>query len=144
MGDRTYHQGRIIASTAEKAGFIVDELDNGLVDEVRANGRYVAYTLEEGRCGATAELVGLIESTDPGAAYYCWEDPIYEYLGELFVSDGAGQRKHNVECDGEGRPRPTHHVVEQYGVQEAFAVDAIAAFEQAKKMEKAGREGQII
>ena len=96
MGDRTYHQGRIVAESIETAVLIGDHIsDEWLPDTLSVQGRIVQYTCEEAYLGSTQEIVaqaaGLAYGRGEAIAYHAWEDPKYEFPGALIMSDGVSE-----------------------------------------------------
>jgi hypothetical protein len=94
MGDRTYHQGRIVAQSIETAVLIGDHLSQEwLPSELSVQGRIVQYACEDAYLGSTDQIIeqAYTIARDRGEviAYHAWEDPRYEFPGALTMSDGS-------------------------------------------------------
>ena len=105
MGDRTYHQGRIVAQSIETAVLIGDHLnDEWSPDELSVQGRIVHYAVSESYLGSTDQIieqaVKIADDNGEVIAYHAWEDPRYEFPGALTMSDG--QRGWYGDCTANG------------------------------------------
>lgn len=121
MGDRTYHQGTIIASKPETVAAL-RQIVGDYVDDESAWGRLIEYTIEEAYLGTTVnEIVPAIREADPDAAFYCWEDPKYEFLGQVIISDGTDT--YWADCGTFGAPLLTYAQVEYAMKHEGKTLD---------------------
>lgn len=62
-----------------------------------------AYTADEITCGSAQEIAKALREAAPGASFILWEDPKYEWLGDLYAHTPA-LGEFTAECAESGEP----------------------------------------
>ncbi|WP_347956138.1 DUF3145 family protein [Gordonia aichiensis] len=151
MGDRTPLQLQIVACPTAQAAAVLEIIDAyNLVLDADGDGDHGVlrlgekYVDAEARCGSAEEVASRLHEAAPDASWECWEDPKYEWLGNLYqFTPELGL--FTAECDGEGQPRFTASEVRQFtnmaaagqDVDLARALGELHAQFLAKKIEQA-------
>jgi hypothetical protein len=133
MGDRTFHHGKIIATTPALAAEIGEAIGSQLgaypeySDADQVKGRVVTWDMTDTHLGATDEVITLAAQIDPHIQALAYEAPVYEYPGELYILTGKETKIRT--CDADGNVVLTYEGVTRYAtVEEAFAVPELEAF----------------
>lgn len=126
MGDRTCFQLQIADCPADQASAILEIIDAhglsvGIDDAPNILRLGERYACDETLCGTAEEVAAELQSVAPDASWECWEDPKYEWLGDLYrFTPDLGV--FTAACDGEGQPRFTPLNVRQF-MKKAAAID---------------------
>lgn len=104
MSDRTSWQMRIVAcpdkTELARLRDILDEYVYGLSDPLTVPAE---LSEDEVVCGTVGELTQPIVEAAPGATWIMWEDPKYEWLGDVAVyTPELGL--YTQACDSDGNP----------------------------------------
>lgn len=141
MGDTTYLQmkvksadPRVLQAAAAEFGILAWDISTSYDDAPR----FKSLGGQCG-CGAARELASVLDkltyedpetgeltALDPSTfAYYVWEDPKYEWLGELWVHV-PGFKDFGCECDSNGTPQLDADLIADL-IAEATDLDALKA-----------------
>ncbi|KJR10243.1 hypothetical protein UG54_01295 [Gordonia sihwensis] len=81
------------------------------------------YRIDEIPCKTSEEIANELQEVAPDASWECWEDPKYEWLGDLYrFTPELGL--FTVECGGEGEPLFTAFEVRHF-MAKATAVGGV-------------------
>lgn len=61
------------------------------------------FTFYEVRLGTAMDTAAKLTEAAPGASFYMWEDPAYEYLGDMYARTPA-LGSFTAQCDSYGEP----------------------------------------
>lgn len=79
---------------------LVKEWTDAIGDELEIG---TAYTADEARLDTHADIAAEIIEAAPGATFYCWTDPKYEYTG-AGVAYAPDLGRFDFECSADGEP----------------------------------------
>ena len=109
MGDRTAFQCTIDACPEDQREAVREILDEYAdhIDWTRRLPRELAmgqpYTAHEVSCGTAQEIAGSLVDAAPGVSFTLWEDPAYQWLGDVYAHTPELGMFH-AECDANGNP----------------------------------------
>jgi hypothetical protein len=110
MGDRTNCQINVYSCPPEQVAAVLEIIEEHLGDNDYGEHTKRPHLLElgerfgawEASCGSSDEIASAMEDRAPGAAFYVWEDPKYEWLGSANAySPTLGSW--GAECDADGQ-----------------------------------------
>ena len=87
---------------------VAGEWDEGAADQPGEG-----FTIYEARLGTAMDTAHRLAEAAPGASFYMWEDPAYEYLGDVYAYTPA-LGMFTAQCDSYGEPVFTLSQIEQY------------------------------
>ena len=105
MGDRTPHQVYLYNCPPDQAQAATEALAQYTWDEEPAgdgigDGAYACY---EKSCGTSGEIAAALTAAAPGASFVLWEDPAYDWLGDVHAHTPA-LGAFTASCDANGQP----------------------------------------
>jgi len=106
MGDRTCHQVYVYDCPKDQVRAVQEALEDYGWEESPKGGRISAierYFADELSCGTSGDIATALREAAPGASFVVWEDPKYEWLGEMHAYTPA-LGEYGAQCDSYGRP----------------------------------------
>lgn len=105
MSDRTHLQLQILHCPPDQLRKVHAVIEYSICDLADDEDVELGetYEVEETVCGTADEIAAKLQQDAPDAAWLCWEDPKYEWLGKLhrYTPElGLWSR----ECDANGTP----------------------------------------
>ena len=109
MGDRTAFQCTIDACPEDQREAVREILDeyadhldwtDALPAELSLDRQYTAHEVS---LGTAQEITGRLTKAAPGAAFLLWEDPAYQWLGDVYAHTPE-LGTFTAACDADGNP----------------------------------------
>ena len=115
MADRTSARLIIHDCPADQVRAVLDVIRNyDLTDEGQPKDDRItlgeSWSAYEISCGSASEIDSALQATAPGASWTVWEDPAYEWLGDIYrYVSGLGSW--SAQCNADGEPVFTRRAV---------------------------------
>ena len=105
MSDRTNFQVYVYECPEDQHDAAVDAIREvaGEWEEGSADDLAAGLIMYDARCGIAGEMAAALAEAVPGASFYLWEDPAYEWLGDVYAYTPA-LGMFTAECDSNGEP----------------------------------------
>jgi hypothetical protein len=96
----------------------------------------VQYTDDQGVVGHASAIASELVAVAPGASFIVWEDPAYEYLGEVCIY-APQLGLYRADCDADGEPQLSSQTIlaildrVEQATPQAIVADVRTAIDQA-------------